>query len=132
MDFEEKRGVKKMNWLTTGQMIEQISVGDKVERKSDGAILVYCNHYYGLKFENSTDTLSMTAPSFKEHWRILPKYVSFEEAMKAVVCGRGKVYWHFDGSKKLLNQITNLRNDFKGFCLEPMLTHLIKGKFTIE
>lgn len=86
-------------WLTTGQMIDRLQVGET-------ALCVYGDNQ-GAKVEylfwpaddstvlsvHSSKTKETKLFAFKEYlqnskWRILPKYVSFEEAMKAFAKGK--------------------------------------------
>lgn len=83
-------------WLTTGQMIDKLKVGEKAEGKKHDWIVERTES--GLTFrdkfgrilshygDNGYVVLNQTV--FSNKWRILPKYVTFEEAMKALKEGK--------------------------------------------
>lgn len=89
-------------WLTTGQMIDRLKVGDVAELKFDenvpyskeSAIEHYVTNQDGIRWcvdaegkdVNGRFVLADCALNYK--WRILPNYVSFEEAMKALKEGK--------------------------------------------
>lgn len=90
--------------LTTGQMIDRLKVGQiaeiveckyntrfhrtKVKRNNSGHLV------YSEKLPHKWDDtpIQMTDLVFKCKWRILPDYVSFEEAMQAVREGKQVAY----------------------------------------
>jgi hypothetical protein len=91
-------------WLTTGQMIDRLKVGEVAESE-DGKLQVYFEEPFKIlkrKYINTGDTrlFEVWDSNRKRKWRILPRYVSFEEAMKAFEKGK-KVYFHGVGDYKL-------------------------------
>jgi len=74
-------------WLTTGEMIDRLKVGDVAEHNCANVRVYFQDGK--LKRDVSGTVIDFliheNTPSVK--WRILPKYVSFEEAMKAFVNG---------------------------------------------
>jgi hypothetical protein len=120
-------------WLTTGQMIDRLKVGEVAKNQSyEGCIkrteagLIECNDEHEpvkpLKIDNEI---------LESMWIILPKYVSFEEAMKALKEGK-KVYFHRNGevihfhNKPKFRSVATLENS------DLTLQDLIEGKWTIE
>lgn len=84
-------------WLTTGQMIDRLRVGEVAEDKfgkytaefEKGNIQIYLvTETFGtIEKRRYGDALSRNILGLE--WWILPKYVSFEEAMKALREGKG-------------------------------------------
>lgn len=74
-----------MEWLTTGQMIDRLKVGEVAESK-DGYYAVRRTENRGIVF-NDNVPLVVNIIALEMRWRILPKYVSFICAMKAVKDG---------------------------------------------
>lgn len=80
-------------WLTTGQMIDRLKVGeiaedkngDKIFIEKDGSLRTLPNH----------QIVTMSDYTMLSKWRILPKYVTFSEAMKAIEEGKN-VICHFE------------------------------------
>lgn len=101
-------------WMTTGEMIDRLKVGEVAEQKQDGWRVTRKN---GLVFidkdgdidKNKGDKGHMILVNgyvIGSKWRILPKYVSFEEAMKALKDGLivrahdgTGGYYEFDGKE---------------------------------
>lgn len=80
-------------WLTTGQMIDRLKVGEVAQAYKNNELRfeIKRTSYYYQPFKNITtnDNLILNddlITNFK--WRILPKYVSFEEALKALREGK--------------------------------------------
>lgn len=81
-------------WLSTGQMISKLKVGDiaegsthwEVTKLKDGRIVEL----------NSGDAFGLDNSFLTETWRIYPKYVSFSEAMKGVENGKDAVCYFND------------------------------------
>lgn len=101
-------------WLTTGQMIDKLEVGEiaegsthwEVKRLPDGRIVEL----------NSGDTFGLDVSFLNEQWRILPNFVSFEEAMKALKEGK-PVYCHPNWSK---GKHLILPKEAEGYALEGL------------
>ncbi|MEC5422094.1 hypothetical protein QGM71_01125 [Virgibacillus sp. C22-A2] len=123
-------------WLTTGEMIDQLKVGEVAEVANnpsehfktkdekvtyDEGVLVWKKD--GLKFFVNDYITELK-------WRILPNCVSFEEAMKALKEGKVIRWFSLDGgdSSKLYPREyddTDILADFS-------LMDLFEGKWTIE
>lgn len=79
-------------WLTTGQMIDKLKVGEVAE--SNDHLTAWYNEMKALKFKTEEGVESykfvIDEMDYKKErkWRILPKYVSLEEAMKAYKEGK--------------------------------------------
>lgn len=86
------------NWLTTGQMIDQLKVGEVAELEEDKCIPTKFGPSYrhltkledgDIKWCKSDGSIPSSTPlQIHGHvitwkWRILPKFVSFDEAIKA-------------------------------------------------
>ncbi|UYL93804.1 hypothetical protein NIIg97_gp63 [Geobacillus phage vB_GthS_NIIg9.7] len=96
-------------WLTTGEMIDRLKVGEVAEcvnenykvmfKATEG--LVYVDDDGKTKKKLGLDGRFIIANSVLKNqlrWRILPRYVSFEEAMKALM--NGKTVWLWQGDEK--------------------------------
>lgn len=79
-------------WLTTGEMIDRLRVGEVAVCESGKLFAEQNSHEieFYLKVESFGTTEKRRYRSafdnfvLSKKWRILPKYVSFEEAMKAL------------------------------------------------
>lgn len=93
-------------WITFGQMIDKLKVGEVAENE------------YGNQYAKSTmggigpikdpeENIFVNGTLVKSKWRILPKYVSFEEAMAVVKSKTNKsVFWHYEGQKIHVSKYT--------------------------
>ncbi|WP_299831794.1 hypothetical protein [uncultured Metabacillus sp.] len=134
-------------WLTTGQMIDRLKVGDIAEteaRKSDAFISGEYVNYVTITDEGLISfcdetgnhrpflLFSLSDENRKLMWRIIPKYVRFHEAMSAHEFGKTVTYHHdkeltYTFKKELeTGQFDQLAND--SICLHE----LIEGAWTIE
>lgn len=94
--------------LTTGEMIDTLKVGDVAECFND--------HVYqgckvtrdeaGLRFEKALFVIS--AKTLEAKWHILPKYVSFDEAMKSLKEDKTVFYHTTNGHCIEVNDYTNV------------------------
>jgi hypothetical protein len=87
-------------WLTTGQIIDRLKVGEiaQVQEKIKKEYVTKTDASYFWCDKNgwildSGEIFYLNDVISKMKWRILPKYVSFEEAMKALKVGK-TVYCH--------------------------------------
>jgi hypothetical protein len=123
-------------WLTTGQMIDQLKVGEeaethpddiyvRVKRFEDGIYRMYVvgGESTGI-VEGDEGALRLNDMYIKLRWRILPRYVSIEEAIKAYRNGK-TVVLHL-GDKKFRYSKSFVDEDNFG------LHTFIHGKWTIE
>jgi hypothetical protein len=129
-------------WLTTGQMIDRLKVGEVAEciaGDNKGAKVQYAKQRKGRYFLQVIDSRTNEKKIFvikdyhqKSKWRILPKYVSFEEAMKAHQEGK-TVFYHTADGKKI-----PVYKDFRFAKLRELaindypLLELVNGRWTIE
>jgi hypothetical protein len=86
-------------WLTTGEMIDRLEEGEVAE---DSKQLMTASWDGGkLKFKiidgSEYDYITLNDRNLK--WRILPRYVNFEEAMKALM--NGKTVWLWVNDNKV-------------------------------
>jgi hypothetical protein len=80
------RRIHMSEWLTTGQMLDVLRVGEiaegsthwEVRKLDDGSVVEL----------NSGNQFKLDIGFLNESWRIIPKYVSFEDAMKALEAGK--------------------------------------------
>jgi hypothetical protein len=92
-------------WLTIGQVIDRMQIGDIAKSH---LMITYNDGYYYIKREstgfyvwnghsendlNNYHPLKLEECYFRYKWRIIPKYVSFVEAMEAYEEGK-RVYFH--------------------------------------
>lgn len=97
-------------WLTTGQMIDTLKDGEIAEPQDQPYRRVKRVNIVGLCFVDKNGEVDeklghggrvVIGELFLGHkWRILPNYVSFEEAMKALKEGKYIEGHHPDGSKE--------------------------------
>ena len=123
-------------WLTTGQMIDQLKIGEiaipdddenlAIKRIKEGFIWVNLNeHGQPIPLQGY---LKINHYTLNLKWRILPQYVSFEEAKEAFRQGK-VVHCHIDDEV-----VTYSPNDV---CLgsqvyAPSWHEILEGKWTIE
>ena len=129
-------------WLTTGQMIDKLKVGEVAEcvnenykvmfKATEG--LVYVDDDGKTKKKLGLDGKFIIANSVLKNqlrWRILPRYVNFEEAMKALREGK-KVNFHHQGHDFVVRNI-DISSDMSWVDkLGYTLQNLLEGKWTIE
>lgn len=127
--------------LTTGQMIDQLKVGEVAENDSENkAYVTRKEHGYFMQTtlknleEGKGIPFVLLVPSIiKCKWRILPKYVTFEEAMKAIREDENKlVYLHVNDNFSIeINSRTFLEITFAG-SIDLTFSDLVCGNWTIE
>ena len=122
--------------LTTGQMIDRLKVGEvaeseiiadciyRVEKRKSGSVMKL-----DIEGNETGHYLDLHGDIIKLKWRILPSYVSFEEAMKALRDGKTALF-HHDDIEYEVERNTDISYHFEetGFTFED----LINGKWTIE
>lgn len=74
-------------WLTTGQMIDRLEFGEVAENENGGKVSKSIHGGIG-PIDCPTKNITMSGGVVELKWRILPKYVPFEEAMKALQEGK--------------------------------------------
>lgn len=128
-------------WLTTGQMIDRLRVGEVAEDKfgkytaefEKGNIQIYLvTETFGtIEKRRYGDALSRNILGLE--WWILPKYVSFEEAMKAVKDGYTVQYHNGVPTEKKITpfEAGHHRVGITSIS-ECSLLRLYEGKWTIE
>lgn len=78
--------------LTTGQMIDQLKVGEMAECEHGKWSAKWDGHNLLFNFiENGGGRNTLKVSDVTRKWRILPNYVSFEKAMKALKDGRSAI-----------------------------------------
>jgi hypothetical protein len=134
-------------WLTTGQMIDQLKIGE-VAVNQEGYKVKYGDTGIDLLFFEPNEELieprvMESADKFiihgvwvrKDKWRILPKYVSFEEAMKALKEGK-TVYCHpnWCNGKHKIEPLEAKENAIEFLLIksESLLQIVFESKWTIE
>jgi hypothetical protein len=126
-------------WLTTGEMIDRLKVGEVAEGV-DSLGKEYCvtKTEYGMSFCSSTgDTrgyleFTLNKNILGARWRILPRYVSFEEAMKALKEGK-KVRFHVREGKSIpFTSQSYLENIYSVHGCSLTWEYLFQDKWTIE
>lgn len=120
-------------WLTTGEMIDRLKVGEVAEcidaneffskanqvTKAESGGLVWVDEFLRSR-------VYLASAVINAKWRILPKYVSFEGAISAMKEGK-KVTFH-DGDKKTTIGEGGSMDWTRRFSWRK----LINGKWTIE
>jgi hypothetical protein len=128
-------------WLTTGQMIDRLKVGEvaipddekylAVKRTKDGFIWVDRDTHEQSKIHQ--DYFKIHCYTIRLKWRILPRYVSFEEAMKALM--NGKTVWLWQGDEKVgyyIDKESGKLWAIAGDCTAPVEKIYFGEKWTIE
>jgi NAD+--asparagine ADP-ribosyltransferase len=130
-------------WLTTGEMIDRLKEGEVAEcdscsykvmfKKTEGLVYVddegktKTNLGFHGKFIIGNSVLK---DQFK--WRIRPRYVSFEEAMKALKLGK-KVRFHVREGKSIpFTSQSYLENIYSVHGCSLSWEYLLEGKWSIE
>lgn len=119
-------------WLTTGQMIDTLKVGEVAESPDRGYEVQRTER--GIVFSDR-NPLEINSIAIDCKWRILPKFVSFDDAMKAHEAGMVVFYHgHIDVVElwdKLLPDQKHIRVSSTDLG-EYSLLGMWKGKWTIE
>jgi hypothetical protein len=126
-------------WLTTGQMIDQLKDGE-IAKSTDGEYEAYW-HNGLLEFRDRHGDVQETIikSDQKRKWRILPKYVSFEEAKVAYENGK-IIGLHNDNSERVtyFKKVNNEhlysfnKENWSFFFASLTWREILEGKWTIE
>lgn len=130
--------------LTTGEMIDRLNVGEVAERifekkgiSTDRFTKAKKEGYGELVFydeqeEDWKTEIWLTSGLIDSKWRILPNYVSFNEAMKALKDGN-RVAFHSDGKQYYVEPTESeiFRISSRNIGVFSLLD-LYNGKWTIE
>ncbi|WP_163526646.1 hypothetical protein [Halobacillus ihumii] len=125
-------------WLTTGQIIDRLKIGQIAESES-GDLVEWAPQTGDLRFAPSGDKFRKNEHSrrmnkvyLNERWRIQPKYVSFGEAMIAHSKKKTVTYHHNDELRYRFEHSLDT-GQFKELSSDNLCLHeLIEGKWTIE
>jgi hypothetical protein len=135
--IQELEHLKSVEWITTGQMIDQLKMNHVAESNYENCktFVIKKEHGYFMhvneqKLEDGLGLpFQITVPAIiKAKWRILPKFVTLEEAKKAFEEGK-IIGWHLEGDRTL-----NFCRD-NDELTDPMtikIKRLFEGKWTIE
>jgi hypothetical protein len=133
-------------WLTTGEMIDRLKVGEVAEAVS-GMVKGWkveklpADENFGERIVwrdvlgVDRNVIQLNENVINAKWRILPKYVSFEEAMKAYAEGKNIVF--YPASNEECNPV-RLPQCYRNYVLEDLrlgefsLLELVNGKWSIE
>lgn len=117
-------------WLTTGQMIDQLKVGERAECKAWETWVTRTNSGF---WESDSmgclkNRLKIDNEVLETTWRIIPQYVSFEEAMKALQ--EGKIVNVFMDGKKYRFKAENpyILEELGGYSFK----NLFEAKWTVD
>lgn len=119
-------------WLTTGQMIDRLKVGEVAENQ-DGYKVTHGRkgdllYFYKSNEPDEEEKFTMSLMYLKkDKWRIIPKYVCFEEAMEAMSSG-ATVYFH----PKENTTINCSLGHHMGWFTKHTWGELHEGKWTIK
>ena len=114
-------------WLTTGAMIDRLKIGEIAKTDTDDRAYWDGTGTLTLKSTNGNRYDFLPIELKKVKWRILPKYVSFEEAMEALKKGK-KVELH----RNAFPEITVFRHWYKLENRQDLsFSDLFNGKWTI-
>jgi hypothetical protein len=130
-------------WLTTGEMIDRLKAGEIAEcslgdfvgyvtKISSGAIVCCEENGEILEHDNKKVVLTLSSDVLKMQWRILTRYVSFEEAMKALREGK-TVSLHIQNKKQTFSLVECIAESLEldeNYLLS--WEDLFYGKWTIE
>jgi hypothetical protein len=129
-------------WLTTGQMIDRLKVGEvavpnnreylPVKRTEKGFIWVDPKTHEQSKIHQDYFRIDRYTLDIK--WSIIPKYVTFSEAMKALM--NGKTVWVWVSDKKEAGYYIDKENGklwaIVRNCTVPVENIYFGDKWTIE
>ena len=115
-------------WLTTGEMIDKLKPGEVAESKPTewcgtpvGSFRVIKTQNGAICFDDSDDYMPLNEFNMRLQWRILPRYVTFDRAMKALA--EGKTVWAWvDGEKRLCYWIDQESGKLWGMSAEGGMT----------
>ncbi len=86
-------------WLTTGEMIDRLKPGEVAESKNRKAYYdSNCQLIEESKATGEKRPFIIWAGGKSPIWRILPRYVTFDRAMKALT--EGKTVWAWKDGRK--------------------------------
>ena len=122
--------------LTTGEMVDRLKVGETAVgdvRELGTEIKVFKDKVGHIKFDDSRKLLELSAGIVGSvKWRILPTYVSFEEAMQGLREGKS-VSFHSDGKKFTIEPHEADMKRISSYQIGVFgLFTLLEGKWTIE
>ncbi|MCT1575682.1 hypothetical protein M3E13_15560 [Oceanobacillus kimchii] len=119
--------------LTTGQMIDQLRVGQIAVDKLGNEIFMEKDN--SLRTLPNLEIVTLTDFTVLSKWRILPmpNYVSFEDAMKAYKENKKTITYHHDSDTIYTFVYENTPNQFERIYYDSIsLPELLKGKWTIK
>ncbi|WP_044737131.1 hypothetical protein [Geobacillus kaustophilus] len=108
--------------LTTGQMIDRLKPGEVAESKNRKAYYdSNCQLIEESKATGEKRPFTIWSGGKSPIWRILPRYVTFDRAMKALA--EGKTVWAWvDGEKRLCYWIDQESGKLWGMSAEGGMT----------
>jgi hypothetical protein len=122
-------------WLTTGEMIDKLKPGEVAESKPTewcgapvGSFRVTKTQNGAICFDDSGDYMPLNEFNMRLQWRILPKYVSFEEAKEAFKQGK-TICCHLE---KEVCRYSPDSVDIYSQVDAPSWYEILEGKWTIE
>ncbi len=121
-------------WLTTGQMIDRLKKGETAEGNTHWEVKKTADGggFDAIVELNSGDQVFLSESFMKEKWRIIPNYVSFEEAMKAHKEKKTVVYYH-DEELQYRFEHSLEPNQFQAVYHDSICLHeMINGKWIVE
>ncbi|GGB61451.1 hypothetical protein GCM10011409_43380 [Lentibacillus populi] len=116
-------------WLTTGQMIDRLNKHDKA--KSGVGAIVFKDALERIIDGKTYEIVKVDQYFLSQKWRILPKYVSFEEAMQVLKNG-GDVIFHGEKGNSFLDYSITEEPLNELLLSEYSLDDLFTDKWTIE
>lgn len=121
-------------WLTTGQMIDRLKVGEVAENDSH-CIERNDKGYFYTDGKGSISPYEVTLSDgwfLKMKWKIRSKHITFEEALTAKEEGK-TIILHFNGEKIYFHGGMNFKTMLQSFKNVDSLCFddLLKGKWTV-
>ncbi|MBM7598202.1 hypothetical protein JOC34_000559 [Virgibacillus halotolerans] len=119
--------------LTTGQMIDQLKVGEEAESHSHGYIRVRKNPDGSITQAGAGRKVVLGSGVTDWEWSVVPNYVTFGEAM-IVLSRKGRVRFHYRDENGVEREVP-IKNSFNvrhSFREDIRWFDLINGKWTIE
>lgn len=141
------------NWITTGQMIDLLKVGEIAELEPNKRIPKKYGPSYkhlikteegDIRWCKSDGSIQSSTPIqiygnvLTWKWRILPKYVSFSEAMKAIEEGKDVVCYLHDEKITLtsyngkVGSILYKTHGVSGGGASLKIAYMVAGKWAIK
>lgn len=115
-------------WLSTGEIIEYLKDGEIAEIEGGTIQIINDNGHFKYANNDYRDYFRITPMTKNGKWRILPNYISFKEAMKAIDEGNTVVLHRNGRQYQVARHCGFIQLSNRGL----MWQHLVEGNWSIE